>query len=673
MIAQEDKTEYTEEIYSIDDILAEYGGEPEEEPEAPAEENVSIYHDDPDSGEELLISDDDAQDVYADADIDYAEAQEDLESRSAPAPSEKPRASFKDTVINAVTRVLALAAMKIRQSRISLSSAPAEEAEDLGEELAPERAVRFYENYLPSLKFRMRLSFLFALILVYIAYGLPTFSVMQSSKVSSATCLVLMLCVMLCGIDILTAGILSLVRRRPHANSLVALSCVFTVIDALITAIAGSDAGLPFCAAAALTMAFSLLGSVLNARADRIVFKTAASSRDPYILSAESSVTGEGITLLKAKRVLNDFVRRTEEAGPDETAYGAMSPWLIGASLLLSLIVCIAGKCFGSFFRVLSGIFVTAAPITVLLAYPLPFFISSKRLLKNRSAIAGWSGLYDIGKSRTVIITDRDLFPEGTVTIEKVRVLDGVNSSKVISYAGSIIAASGCAMVSAFSELMSKGGGSLQRVDEFSCHESGGLIAIINGEEVKCGSAGFMQLMGIRLPEGIAPKYSVFVAVSGVVSGIFEMKYTPAKAVREALISLLRSNRDPVFAIRDFNINPRMLSLKFDIPTDGFDFPSFAERYEISSAEPSDSAKPAAIMYRDGLDSLTELADHGRRLFTVIRLNVLFSVLCTVIGMAMMFLAFIGGDIAFAGVRTVLNYMLLWLLPVIALCFALRK
>ena len=42
---------------------------------------------------------------------------------------------------------------------------------------------------------------------------------------------------------------------------------------------------------------------------------------------------------------------------------------------------------------------------------------------------------------------------------------------------------------------MKKNGCALEQVDEFCCHEGGGLTAMINGEEVLCGSSGFMHLM----------------------------------------------------------------------------------------------------------------------------------------------------------------------------------
>lgn len=640
--------------------------------EEPAQEDTYTYR-----GQPVSETAEGLDDVVVEP-ADYAAAAEDdysavSDSPEPDAPEKDSARSFRETVSAPLISALALIAMRLKQSNLNLHAEPPEEAEDLGAEMPPEKAVKFYEKHIPGLRLRCRLAFIVSLVLVYISYGLPVFGALNGTKTASAVCLMLLLTVMMLGLDVITAGLMSLARRRPDANSLIALSCVISAIDALIIAVAGSKGGLPFCAVPALALAFSLLGSVLNCRADRIVFRLASLAKRPYTLSAETSVTGSGVTLLKSTRKPDGFVRRTEESGPDEAAYGVLAPYVIVAALVLSLVAALICKSFSSFAHILSGIFIAAAPLTILFSFPLPFFISAKSLIRSGSAIAGWSGLYDIGKSRHVIITDRDLFPKTEVTVEKVRILSGVEPDKVISFAGSIISASGSSMVPAFSELMSRGNGSLQRVDEFTCHESGGLVALINGEEVLCGTSGFMQLMGVRLPQKFSLKNCVYIAISGVLCGIFELRYTPTKDVRESLGLLMQSNRHPVFAIRDFNVTPQMLSRKFDMPTDGFDFPTFAERYEISAAEPSEGSKPAALISHEGIAPMVKLAMHAEKLYAVIRVCVLMSVLCTVIGIAAAFITLLSGGVAALSVSRALTYMLLWLLPEIGLAIYLAR
>ena len=605
---------------------------------------------------------DDAEAYYAGVN-EYEAPQE--ETRARPKPRKK---SFREAVAAPVISALALIAMKVKQSQLSVGSA-SYETEDLGEEMPPDKAAKFYDKHIAGLRLRARIAFILSAVMLYISYGLPVAGAFADVGVKSAVCLILMLAVMLCGLDIITVGIMSLVRLKPHASALIAVSCLLCAIDAFVIACGGKESGLPFCVIPALTISFTLLGCVLNARSNRIVFNTAASSRRPFTLTAEAALSGGDITLLKSMRTADGFVRRTEEDGPDESAFGLMAPYLIVGALLLSLISAVIGKSFSGFAHILSGIFVCAAPIAMLITFPLPFFVSVKSLIKNGSAIAGWSGLYDVGKARHLIITDADLFPRGCVKVVKTRILSGMKPEKVISFAASIISASGSALVPAFSELMHKGNGSLLKVEAFTVHESGGLIAMVDGEEVFCGNAGFMRLMGMHLPEKFVVKDCVYVAASGSICGVFEIEYTATKAVRRSLEALMSSSRHPIFAIRDFNITPQMLSIKFDMATDGFDFPAYSERYEISGAAPSAGSKPAALISREGLEPLISLADHGRLLYGRIRLNVMLSVLSTVIGVVLMFILSLSGTLS---VVTALTYLLGWLLLAIILSFAIN-
>lgn len=620
--------------------------------------------------EELVtdgISDEDiSPEDYAE-DGDY-EAGKDEEPKSERCERRKAR-SFSEMVVTPFISALALIALKVQQSKLPLSFS-ADDDEELGEELPPEKASRFYESFIGGLHIRVRIAFVLSLVLTYISFGLPVMGAMNATAVKSAVCLILLLAVMICGLDIMTSGLIAIAHRRPNANTLITLSALFCVIDGFLAACGVKGTKLPFCAIPALTISFSLLGSLLNCRSSRIVFNTVSSSRKPYTVTAETSVTGDGVTILKSRMTTKGFVRRTEEAGPDETVYGVMAPYLIVIALLLSLISAAVSKSFAQFAHILSGIFVCAAPLAILLTYPLANFVSAKTLIKSGSAIAGWSGIYDIGKCRHMIITDFDLFPKGSVTISQTRIFAGMKPEKVVSLAGSMIAASGSALSPAFAELMKQGKGSLLRVENFRCHEGGGLIAMVDGVEVYCGSASFMHLMGVHLPDMFKIKNCVYVSEGDTICGMFQMEYTPVDSVRDALYMLMRSDRHPVFAVRDFNITPQLLSVKYDIPTDGFDFPSFAQRYEISGAEPSEASKPAALVSREGLGAFVHLAEHAKGLYTRVRVSVMLSVMSTVIGMIVMFILSLTGQMT---VTTALSFLLVWLIPVLVIGFCFSE
>lgn len=582
--------------------------------------------------------------------------------------------SFRETVINPVVSALTVVAFRIRQHRTEVRASAAEE-EDLGPEPNAETASKYYGGQIHALRFRCRAAMMISLVLAYISFGFPVFGLLDSSPaVAALVCLILQLTVMMIGLDVVTSGVMSLVRRRPGLEALVVINCVFSILDAVVIAIRGTgDAGLPFCGVSAFAVACCIWSALLTCRGYKMTFRTLAVAKDPYAISADSDVTKDGITILKSKRDTEGFIHRSEESGPAEAAYAVIAPYLIGISLVLGLLATILSKSYADVAHILAAVTAPCAPFAAIIAFALPYRTVARRLCRNGSAIAGWSGVSDIGKSKHLIVTDRDIFSQRNISIESIRILDGAFPDKVISYAGSVIVASGSCLASVFSELMRKNNCALMPVEEFTCNASGGLIALVNGEEVLVGDSGFMSLKGVHLPQKLNSKNAVFVSINGVFVAIFTIKYVAVTSVQNALFSLLHSSLEPIFAVRDFNITPLMIRQMFKMSTDGFDFPAYSKRYAMSAAEPGEYTQIAGIVSRDGLGPFVSISSLGKRLYTAVQICVFLALLCAVIGIVMMFVLCAMGAFDSATVGNLLTYLLLWLVPVILLNFGLRR
>lgn len=501
------------------------------------------------------------------------------------------------------------------------------------------------------------------------------FGVLKSSpSVAALVCLMMQLTVMLIGLDVITNGFFNLVRRTPGLESLVFLNCVFSALDAVVLAATGSDAvGLPFCAVSAFAVACCLWSALNTCRGFKSTFRTLAVDKDPYTVSADSEVVKDSITVLKSKRGTAGFIHRSEEAGPADTIYASLAPYLIAASVILGLLATILSGDYASILHVFAAVTAPCAPFAALVAFAVPFRTAARKLARTGSAIAGWSGASDIGRSKHLIVTDKDLFTARNISIEDIRILDGAFPDKVISYTGSVIVASGSCLATVFTDLMQRNNCTLMPVESFTCNESGGLTALVNGEEVLVGSSAFMNLKGVHLPQQLNAKNAVFTSINGLFVASFKIKYVPVQSVQNALFGLLRTKIVPIFAVRDFNITPLMLSQKFKMSTDGFDFPAYSKRYAMSAAEPSDYTQTAGIVARDGLGPLVSIAGLGRQLYVTVRICVILALLCTVIGVVLMFALCAIGAFDSATVGNLLVYMGLWLVPVILLNFSLKR
>ena len=654
---------------------------PEEEAELTEREEAVIAELAAEKREEEALPEPEVQ-ALVDADERDSYAAGGAEETEVPVPEEpeERRKALKERFMSPLLALMALIAMRRGQREKGENRAPTEEREDENvPEMSPDKAAKLYTSQLRSLNLRAKLASILTLVMMYLSFAhyssLPLLgSLRDSVKMVSLVMLIFELTVMLTGLDVITAGLMSLVRKKPNYDSLAAASCILSVLDAIVLGLGGiSDYGLPFCAVSALSLTCALWGGFLTCKGYRSGFRMLSMSKKLYSVTGERNISGSGIALLKSTRGIKGFVTRSEEADMTEYVYSILTPVLIILSVVLGLIAAAVRSDMKSAVHCASALLAASAAFSGAISFALPFSITARRLFQSGAAIAGWSGARDIGKSRQVVITDNDVFPQGTVEINSIRILEGAFTDKVISYTGSVIIASGSGLSHPFAELIRRNGYSINRVEGFRPHDGGGMTAVVNGETVAVGNSGFMNLMGVRVPGKLNTKSSVYSAINGALVGIFAIEYKPVASVQSALIMLLHSNREPIFAIRDFNITPLMIQKKFQMPTDIFEFPSYSERFRISGTEPEENSKLSAVITREGMGPLVDAADRGRRMFSAVRFGTVLSAVGSVLGLILMFLLCWAGAFSSATASNVLLFMLLWLLPAVVVSWGLQR
>jgi hypothetical protein len=462
---------------------------------------------------------------------------------------------------------------------------------------------------------------------------------------------------------VFAAGLRQIFDLHPGTEALAALATLVSCVDAA-TVMLGYSTDLPYCAIGAVSLTAALWAERLTCSALCRTYKTVLSSKSPSALSVEPGAEGSSSSLIRSALQGRGLVRRSEQPDLCQTTYATASPILLVAALLLSILASLGGQG-GHFLHNLSALLSVTASFAAFFAFPLPYSIASRRLRDSGVALAGYAGCADIGKNRRVVITDEDLFPPGTMKFSEINILEGAFVSKVVSCTASLLANSGSGVMALFNELMTRRGYDLVDVEQFKCHEGGGLSGMVGGERILVGSAGFMNLMGIRLPQNLNPKNAICTAIEGELVGVFTVEYIPTTSVQDALVILLRSKTQAVFALRDFNITPLMIRQLFRMPTDNFNFPPFRDRYRMTI--PQASSQLSAILTRNGMLPMVEAAESGRKLYNTCRLNAILSLVGTGLGLFIMFLLCRAGSYDTATAGNVLSYMLLWALPPVIL------
>ena len=529
-------------------------------------------------------------------------------------------------------------------------------------ELTPGKAAKYYTALLRPLTLRLRIAVVLTAVLAWISLRLPMAGMLgRSTALQAGVSLVLLLAVMVTALDVVSAGLRQLFDLKPGAEALAAAAAFLSCIDGALV-LAGHGDALPFCSIGAASLTAALWGEVLICRALRRTFRTASSSKTPSALAVSA---GDASLLRSERDSMEGIVRRSESQDLCRTVYAAAAPFLLGAALLLSVAASFGGNG-GYFLHTLSALVSVTASFAAFIGFPLPYAMASRKLRNAGAALAGYDGCADIGKSNRVVITDDDIFPPGTVKFSEINVAEGVFLGKVVSSAAALLLASGSGVSSLFEELVERRGYRVPPIDEFTCHEGGGLSGLIGGENVLVGSAGFMNLMGIRLPQNLQTRNSICAAIGGELVGVFVLDYIPVTSVQEALVTLMRGKTQTVFAIRDFNITPRMIGKLFRLPTDNLNFPSFRERYRIAE-ESADDAPIDAVVSRAGMLPMVETAEAARKAYNTCRVSSILSLVGAGVGMIIMFLLCRVGSFDTASAGNVLSFMFLWALPVIIL------
>ena len=533
---------------------------------------------------------------------------------------------------------------------------------ELGHEIPLLNASKYYGSNIHSLQLRFRISLALLAIELYLSFGLPAPGMLRATKVAACACLALHFMIMLLSLDVFTNGLTNIFRKRFGADSLASVSCLVTALDGLLVIYGKTPIHMPLCSAASLSLVGVLFSSLLSAKALRKTLRVPAIGKQLYSVTVERGVIGKETTILKSSRLPDGFVRRSEETPPDEEAFRKFAPFIVAGSVLFSVLIAVVKNNLSILLYIFSAIFAVSVPFCALLSFALPFFVNAYSLFSNGVAIAGWSGTIDLGNCKNLIVTDRDLFPENCIKIENVRIFADYDSDKVISYAGSMIINSGCGLAPAFKILMEENGCELLNTDLFEKLAGGGLKAMIEGHSVICGNTDLMRLMDVKIPFRLVSDTSVLLSIDGILYGIFNIEYSPDPSVRRGLVSLMRSTRHPVFAVRDFNVTPELIRDKFDVATDGYDFPPYADRFYLSEAQPAKDSKIAAAIGREGLGPLVSMVDAGRNLYSASRANVALTLLSSAAGILFVTLKFlIWGSVS---VSSILLFMILTAVPV---------
>ncbi len=539
-------------------------------------------------------------------------------------------------------------------------------AEYIPEEPEPDlqKEAEKFERNLQSITYRSLAAFVICVVMIVFTFvgeagkSLP-FGIGTSIPLGAGALAILQLIVMMLCIEVSIHGVEDLIHLKPGVESLTTLASVFALIHAMIVMAPGSRAAtLPYCAAAAFAN-FSALRGWLDYRIGmRSALRGASAGDAPFGVISEYTDAEDRAILKKAAGYREGFYRNLASADISEIVFSMLTPFFAVGSVILALVAAIIAGGTGEYFHCLAALLAGSLSFSAMYAYSRPFRRVTRNARTAGGIVAGWGGAAEIFDSDCALITDSDLFPAGTVSLNGYKVFDGIEHAAGVAHTASLIIASGSELAPIFQDLLKTEGLPVEKTEDFDCFEGGGIGATIRGDRVFVGSAAFMNLQGIRIPETVNIKNAVFTVINGRLAAVFAMNYEPMNSVQGALLTILRNKIAVVFGVRDFNLTPAMLQQRYKVPMGNSRYLPVDECYRLTAGVQS-NCRTVALLTREGLGAYSEAIMRGRHLKVISELATVLAALGSIIGFVLLFILLVSGSFESAGASNVLIYQLL--------------
>lgn len=474
------------------------------------------------------------------------------------------------------------------------------------------------------------------------------------------------LCVLM-SFDQLKAGLIQLTNKAPNGDTLALFATAFTLADGITLLVSKlRTETLPFFAPCALMLTFHLVGQYCTQSYRFQACQTASSVNQPYVVTQDMNVLGGQSAFRKWIGVPRGFGSQIRTISDGEFRFQRLTPVLIVACVCLSMITTVAHHQPKLAFWSLSALFTASATLGVSLSLSLPMHILGKKLAKLGVALAGWPGVQGGQGCKGVMLHDYDIYPPGTISLAGGKVFGSYSMERTVSFAASVIRASGSGLTYLFDKILRSEGGSYMVVEKITMQENG-LIGESQGQQILVGNSDFMSRMGVALPTGIKAKDAVFCAVGGEAIGMFALKYALHATILPSLRALFAHKLHPILITRDFNLNPQRLRLRGRLPVDQITFPDLQRRVTLSGPNQVHSPTIVAVLCREGLPPFSRAVIGAKRIHRAARFNSLFVNVSACVGVFLTATLSSAGALGAMCAWNLSMFLLLWLVPILLL------
>ena len=464
----------------------------------------------------------------------------------------------------------------------------------------------------------------------------------------------------LLGVHLMMDSIADLFKGRFTVNTLLTLTFAACMTDAVFCL---TELRVPCCAAFSLEMTMALWARLQQRNTEMAQMDT-----------MRKAVRLHGITRVKNYYEGKDALLRTEGEVEDfmDTYAKTPAPQLVqsiyaGLSLLACLCISIfAGITHGLSMgvQILSTSLLVAVPASFFISITRPMAILEQRLHMVGTVLCGWRGVKGLCGKAAFPLVDQDLFPQGSTKLNGVKFYGDQNPDDVVSYTTSLISKAGGGLVPVFQQLLASRNCPEYPVENFQNYGEGGIGGEVRGEPVLLGSLNFLQDMGVEIPEGTMVSQAVYAAIDGQLCAVYAISYAKMRSAAAGLITLCGYRKlTPVMLCGDFMLTESFLRAKFNVKTRRIAFPTQEVCSQLRKIHPDPDAPILALTTREELVSAAYAVTGARALRTSTKLGVVIHLIGGILGMLIMLVLAVLGNTELLTPTNILLYQLIWAIP----------
>lgn len=558
-----------------------------------------------------------------------------------------------------------------RAARIAAEQAEEEEEIQLRD---PAQAQRAFKRRAQGLSARSIVVLLLAVAAAYLSLA-PGFEVLplpimldavENPTIGIGVLLLLQFIALFVGIDVFGMGFYNLLHGMPDRASLVSFAVLASLLHGASIIVFDNQSGvqIPYLAVSILLLYAAMREERGRFAARARAYQAICSAEQPAAIYSHYDAEDDACRAVKGP-LHQEKAFLTEMERPDTVDRFSMIyvPVALAASIIFALLASVGRGEPVRFFWAFSAILSVSAPLGLICAFGASYKNVSRRLLASGAAIAGARQANLLRGTEEVVLTENDLFPSGSISLESLQNMGRLSDDNVLACAAALADAAGLELGRVLTEATRERYGvtlAARNVQEVE----GGLTGNIGTSRVVLGTAALMVKMGIRIPGGQGEQVCSYLVVDNALAGMLTLRYQPTKHTYRAMRLTRRMHMNAVLAVRDFNISPAMVEEEFDLRRGFADQPDSAGVTRLLDPNYSDGDAPAAILTREGAGTFVQVLRCADKLAGAVRSALTLGAFAGICGMLIVAYLVSQNAADALPVMNLLLYLLLWYVPV---------